>query len=206
MFFMRAIQGHSGRNKVDLALQDSLQFLHDWIEYIYRVGSSILCSFIILSGLIAAGLIWKEGWRTVFFTAVDPTNEPQRDEAYDVKVPRVVFCRTIGKCDSLIATSATEGHSQKVSGLNNAKKGVTHRFLTAIRKLTVDGPKISASILTLLPFEDHSYVATWHERARYEKIWAISSDGQGHSTARDSIACRLSGSNGKITRNAKGNI
>ena len=32
--------------------------------------------------------------QTVFFTVVDPGNEPQRDELYDVKAPRVVLHRT----------------------------------------------------------------------------------------------------------------
>ena len=31
--------------------------------------------------------------------------------------------------------------------------------------------------------EDHTYVATWYERARYEKVWAINSNSHGHNTA-----------------------
>ena len=37
--------------------------------------------------------------------------------------------------------------------------------------------------LDALASEDHSYVAAWYERARFEKVWAISSNSQQHNTA-----------------------
>ena len=42
VLYMRAIQGHSGGNKVDLSLQDNVQIPYDWTEYNDHVGSSIL--------------------------------------------------------------------------------------------------------------------------------------------------------------------
>ena len=64
------------------------------------------------------------------------------------------------------------------------KRRVTNPFLTdlrnknptALRKLTLDEPKISA-------LEGHSHAATWYERARYEKAWARSSNSQGRDAA-----------------------
>ena len=47
------------------------------------------------SGLFAGGKDSKEGRQTVFFTAADPMNEPQRDEPDGVKEPRVVPYRTL---------------------------------------------------------------------------------------------------------------
>ena len=43
---------------------------------------------------MAGGKDSKEGRQTVFFTAVDPTNEPRKDESYDVNGPREVLYRT----------------------------------------------------------------------------------------------------------------
>ena len=48
------------RNRVDLSLQDTVQIPHAWIEHIYHVGSSISCSSIVQSGLIAGGKIGKK--------------------------------------------------------------------------------------------------------------------------------------------------
>ena len=48
----------------------------------------------ILSGLIAGGTESEGGRQTVFFTAVDPMNDPLEDEPYDVKEPREVPYRT----------------------------------------------------------------------------------------------------------------
>ena len=48
------------------------------------------CHSITRAGPIARGKDSKERRQTVFFAAVDPMNEPQRDELYDVKGPRQV--------------------------------------------------------------------------------------------------------------------
>ena len=53
--YMRAIQDHSGGNKVDLILQDNVKIPYNFIEYVYHVGSSHDLHSIIQSGLIAKG-------------------------------------------------------------------------------------------------------------------------------------------------------
>ena len=58
------------------------------LNIFYHVGTSQHCNSIPQSGLAAGGKDSKEGRQTVFFTAVDPMNEPQRDEPYEVKEPR----------------------------------------------------------------------------------------------------------------------
>ena len=47
-------------------------------EHNYHIGSSISCSLIFQSGLIATGKNCKPGRETVFFTAVDLVSEPQK--------------------------------------------------------------------------------------------------------------------------------
>ena len=88
--YMRAIQGHSGGNKVDPPLQENVEIPYSWIKYIYHAGASHDCNSIIQSRLIAGGKDTKEGRQTVFFTAVDLMNEPQEDEFDDVTKPRLV--------------------------------------------------------------------------------------------------------------------
>ena len=39
--YFRALQGHSGRNLIDLSLQDSVVILDDFVKYIYHVGCAI---------------------------------------------------------------------------------------------------------------------------------------------------------------------
>ena len=66
--------------------------LYNRIDYICHVGSSQDYNSIVRSRLIAGGKDTKEGRQTVFFTAVDPVNQPQKDEPYDAT--RVVPYRT----------------------------------------------------------------------------------------------------------------
>ena len=47
---MRAIQGHSGGNKVDPSLLDNAKIPHNWSEYFYHVGSSLDLHSTIKSG------------------------------------------------------------------------------------------------------------------------------------------------------------
>ena len=67
---------------ISLSLQDNVEIPYNWIDYIYHVGSSHDCNSTITKGLLGEGEDSKEGWQTVFFTAVDPMNESQEDEPY----------------------------------------------------------------------------------------------------------------------------
>ena len=79
---------------LEKSLQDSVEILYNWIEHICHVASSHDCNSLIQSGLIAGGKDATEGRQTVLFRAVDPMSEPQKDEPYDVKKPRMVLYRT----------------------------------------------------------------------------------------------------------------
>ena len=53
--YFRAIQGHSGDNAVDLALQDNVLLPKEFTEYIYHVGKPNELNSIIRNGLIPGG-------------------------------------------------------------------------------------------------------------------------------------------------------
>ena len=89
LLYMRAIQGHSEGNNVDPSLQDNVGISYNRIDYIYHVGSFHYCNSTCRSGLIAGWEDSMEGRQ-----AVDPMNEPQEDEPYDVTEPREVLYRT----------------------------------------------------------------------------------------------------------------
>ena len=91
---MRAIRGHSGGNKVDLSLQANVEIPYQWIAYIYHAGSSHDCNSVQRSSLVAGLEDAKEGRQAVFFTSVDPMNEPQEKKVHDVTKPRQVLYRT----------------------------------------------------------------------------------------------------------------
>ena len=84
-------EGHSGGHKVDPPRQDNGAILFNRIDL--RVSSRWYLASIAIPFL---NEVWlrrkdsKEGRQTVCFTAVDPMNEPQRDEPHDVKEPREV--------------------------------------------------------------------------------------------------------------------
>ena len=45
ILYLRALQGHSGRNLLDPALQDTLVIPDDFFEYIYHIGMCDQCAF-----------------------------------------------------------------------------------------------------------------------------------------------------------------
>ena len=52
ILFLRALQGHSGRNLIDPSLQDNVLIPNDFFEYIYHIGCAIYFHSIMNSGLI----------------------------------------------------------------------------------------------------------------------------------------------------------
>ena len=70
--YLRAIQGHSGDDAVDPALQDSVLLPKGFTEYIYHVGNANELNSIIRNCLIPGGKSLKRGRQAVFFTAVNP--------------------------------------------------------------------------------------------------------------------------------------
>ena len=68
IFYLRALQGHSGRSLIDPALQDNVVIPSDFFQYIYHVGCAINLHSIINSGL-TLGSQNLSNRQTVFFSA-----------------------------------------------------------------------------------------------------------------------------------------
>ena len=91
ILYLRALQGHSGRNLIDPSLQDNVLIPIDFFEYIYHIGCAINLHSIMNSGLIPGGQILSKR-QTVFFTSVDPMNKEHRDlEVIDLEAPRLAW-------------------------------------------------------------------------------------------------------------------
>ena len=89
ILYLRALQGHSGRNLVDPSLQDNVVILDGFLKYIYHVGCAINVHSIINSGLIPRGQILSNR-QTVFFLPVDPMDKNQKDpDTIDLEAPRL---------------------------------------------------------------------------------------------------------------------
>ena len=73
--YLRAIQGHSGYNVVDPALQDNVLLPNGFTEYLYHVGNANELNSITRNGLISGGTSLKRGRQAVFFTTVNPMED-----------------------------------------------------------------------------------------------------------------------------------
>ena len=88
IIYLRALQGHSGSNLIDPALQDNVLIRPGIFPYIYHVGSNFNLHSIIINGLIPGGQNLSRR-QTVFFLPVDPRNEDHKDPEYiDYSAPR----------------------------------------------------------------------------------------------------------------------
>ena len=74
ILYLRSLQGLSGRNPIDPALQDNVLIPNNFFEYIYHIGCAINLHSITNSGLIAGGQNSSRERQTVFFTAVNLMN------------------------------------------------------------------------------------------------------------------------------------
>ena len=61
ILYLRALQGHSGRNPIDPSLQDNVLIPDNFFEYIYYIGCGISLHSITNSGLIPGGQKFKQG-------------------------------------------------------------------------------------------------------------------------------------------------
>ena len=61
ILYLRALQGHSGRNPIDPTLQDNVLILGNFFEYIYHIGCAINLHPITNSGLMAERTKFKQG-------------------------------------------------------------------------------------------------------------------------------------------------
>ena len=88
ILYLRALQGHSGRNLVDPSLQDNVVIPGDFFQCIYHVGCAINLHSIITSGLIPGGQNLSNR-QTVFFLPVDPMDKIHKDpDTIDLNAPR----------------------------------------------------------------------------------------------------------------------
>ena len=79
ILYLRALQGHPGRNPMDPTLQDNVLIPNNFFEYIYHIGCAINLHSITNSGLIPGGQNLSKERPTVFFWSVDPMNKEPRD-------------------------------------------------------------------------------------------------------------------------------
>ena len=86
--YLRALQGHSGRNLIDPSLQDNVVIGTGIFHYIYHIGCAFNLHSIINNGLIPGGQDLSRR-QTVFFLPIDPRDESHKDpEHIDFSVPR----------------------------------------------------------------------------------------------------------------------
>ena len=91
ILYLRALQGHSGRNPIDPSLQDNVLIPNNFFEYIYHIGCAINSHSITNSGLIPGRQNLSKR-QTVFFTSVDPMNKEHRDpNNIDLEAPRLAW-------------------------------------------------------------------------------------------------------------------
>ena len=85
--YLRALQGHSGRNLIDPSLQNNVIIQSGFFQHIYHIGCAFHLHSIINNGLISGGQNSSKR-QTVFF-AIDPSVKGHQDPAkIDFNVPR----------------------------------------------------------------------------------------------------------------------
>ena len=88
IIYLRALQGHSGRNLIDLSLQDNVVIPSNFFQHIHHVGCAFNLHSIINNGLILGGQNFSKR-QTVFFLPIDPIDKEHKDpEKIDLNVPR----------------------------------------------------------------------------------------------------------------------
>ena len=88
LFYLRALQGHSGRNLIDPSLQDNVVIQGGFFQHIYHIGCAFNLHSIINSGLVPGGQNSSKR-QTVFFLPVDPRDKSHKDpKVIDLNVPR----------------------------------------------------------------------------------------------------------------------
>ena len=86
--YLRALQGHSGRNLIDPSLQDNVVIQSGFFHHIYHIGCAFNLHSIINNGLIPGGQNSSKR-QTVFFLPIDPRDKEHKDpEKIDLNVPR----------------------------------------------------------------------------------------------------------------------
>ena len=88
IIYLRALQGHSGSNLIDLTVQDNVVIGSGIFHYIYHIGCAFNLHSIINNGLIPGGQDLSRR-QTVFFLPIYPRDKDHKDpEHIDFSVPR----------------------------------------------------------------------------------------------------------------------
>ena len=88
ILYLRALEGHSGRNLIDPSLQDNVIIQRGFFQHIYHVGCAFDLHSIINNGLIPGGQNSSKR-QTVFFLRIDPRDKGHQDPAkIDLNEPR----------------------------------------------------------------------------------------------------------------------
>ena len=86
--YLRALQGHSGRNLIDPSLQDNVVIQSGFFHHIYHIGCAFNLHSVINNGLIPGGQNSSKR-QTVFFLPIDPRDKEHKyPEKIDLNVPR----------------------------------------------------------------------------------------------------------------------
>ena len=86
--YLRALQGHSGRNLIDPSLQDNVAIQSGFFHHFYHIVCAFNLHSIINNGLIPGGQNSSKR-QTVFFLPTDPKDKQHKDpEKIDLNVPR----------------------------------------------------------------------------------------------------------------------
>ena len=75
---LRALQGHSGNNLIDLLLQDNVMIGSGIFNCIYHIGCAFNLHSVINNGLIPGGQDLSRR-QTVFFLPIDPRDKDHED-------------------------------------------------------------------------------------------------------------------------------
>ena len=88
ILYLRALQGHSGKNLIGPTLQDNVVIGSGIFHYIYHIGCAFNLHSIINNGLTPGGQDLSRR-QTVFFLPIDPRDKNHKDPEYiDFSVPR----------------------------------------------------------------------------------------------------------------------
>ena len=91
ILYLRALQGHSGRNPIDPSLHDNVLIPNNFFKYIYHIGCAINLHSITNSRLTPGGQNLSKR-QTVFFTSVDPMNTEHRNpNNIDLEAPHLAW-------------------------------------------------------------------------------------------------------------------
>ena len=80
IIYLRALQGHSGRNLIGPSLQDNVIIQRGFFQHIYHSGCAFNLHSIIKNGLIPGGQNSSKR-QTVFFLPIDPRDKGHQDLA-----------------------------------------------------------------------------------------------------------------------------